>query len=75
MYSKEKTNLETRIKEYFRNIENEKTEKSAIAAYIWKEKYAMDREPDTLKQTSNKQELRDWKNILATKKQRSHYKF
>ena len=35
---KTKRNLETRVKEHFRNIKNGEIEKSAIAAHIWKEK-------------------------------------
>ena len=66
--------LETRVKEHFRNIKNGEAEKSAVAAHIWREKHAMDRKPVLLKQTSNKQELTNWKNILINKKKRSHYK-
>ena len=50
-------------------------EKSAVAAHVWKEKLATDHKPVLLKQASNKQELRNWENILITKKQRSRYKF
>ena len=39
---KTKRNLETRVKEHFRNIKNGEIEKSAIAAHLWKEKHAMD---------------------------------
>jgi hypothetical protein len=52
-----------------------KTEKSAVAAHIWKEKHAMDRKPVLLKQTSNKQELTDWENILVTKNKHSVINF
>ena len=63
----------SRVKENFRNTRNGKTEKSAIAAPVWKEKHAMDRKPVLLKQATNKQELTNWENILITK-QRSLYK-
>ena len=43
--------------EHFRNIKNGQIEKSAIAAYVWKEKHAMDGKPVLLKQASNKQEF------------------
>ena len=64
---KTKRNLETRVKEHFRNINNGEIEKSAIAAHVWKEKHAMDHKPVLLKQAANKQELTNWKNILITK--------
>ena len=72
---KTKRNLETRVKEHFRNIKNGEIEKLAIAAHVWKEKHAMDHKPVLLKQAANKQELTNWENILITKKPRSHYKF
>ena len=50
---KTKRNLETRVKEHFRNIKMEK-EKSAIAAHVWKEKHAVDHKPVLLKQAANK---------------------
>ena len=56
-------------------LKNEKIEKSAVAAHVWKENHAMDHKPVLLKQTSNKLELTNWENILITKKQRWHYKF
>ena len=40
---------------------------SAVAAYVWKEKHAMDLKPVLLKQASNKQELTNWENNLITK--------
>ena len=49
---KTKINLETRVKEHFRNINNGEIEKSAIAAHVWKEKHAMDHKPVLLKQKS-----------------------
>ena len=61
---KTKRDLETRVKEHFRNIKNGEIEKSAVAAYVWKEKHAMDRNPVL---TKNKQELTNWVNILITK--------
>ena len=33
-----KRNLETRVKEHFRNIKNEEIEKPTVAAHLWKEK-------------------------------------
>ena len=33
---KPKRNLETRVKEHFRNIKNGEIEKLAIAAHVWK---------------------------------------
>ena len=54
---KTKINLESRVKEHFRNIKNGEIEKSAIAAHVWKEKHAMDHKPVLLKQAANKQEL------------------
>ena len=60
--------METRVKELFRNIKNGEREKSAEGARVWKEKYAMDHKPVLLKQTSNKQELTNWENILITKR-------
>ena len=62
-----KGNLETRVKEHFRNIKNGEIGKSAIAAHVWKGKHAMDRKPVLLKQAANKQELTNWENILITK--------
>ena len=58
-----KTNidLETRVKEHFRNIKNGEIEKSAVAAHVWKEKHAMYHKPILLKQASNKQELTNGK--------------
>ena len=44
--------LETKVKEHFRNIKNG-VEKSAVAAYARKEKHAMDHKPVLLKQASN----------------------
>ena len=44
-----------------------KTYKSAVAEHVWKEKHAMDHKPVLLKQTSNKQKLTNWENILVTK--------
>ena len=61
---KTKRNLETRVKEHFRNIKNGEIEKPAHA---WKEKHAMDLKPVLLKQASNKQELTNWENNLITK--------
>ena len=42
------------MKEHFRNIKNGEIEKSAVAAYILKEKHAIDHKPSVLKQASNK---------------------
>ena len=39
---KTKRDLQTRVKEHFRNIKNGKIEKSAVAAHVQKEKHAMD---------------------------------
>ena len=65
---KTKRNLETKVKEHFRNIKNGKIEKSAVAAHVWKEKHAMDHKPVLLKQAANKKELTNWENILIKKK-------
>ena len=69
-----KTDLETRLKEDFRNIKNEEIAKSAAATHIWEKKHAMDHKPVLLKQASYKQELTNWVNTLKIK-QRLHYKF
>jgi len=61
-----KRNLETKVKEIFRNIKNGEIGKSVVAAHIWKEKHTMDPKPVLLKQASNKQ-LTNWENILITK--------
>ena len=52
---KTKRDLETRLKEHFRNIKNGEIEKSAVTAYLWKEKQAKDHKTVLLKQASNKQ--------------------
>ena len=72
---KTKGDVETRVKKHFRNIKNGEIEKATVAAYVWKEKHAMDHKPVLLKQASNKEELTNWENILITKKLRSRYKF
>ena len=59
--------MEARVKEHFRNIKNGEIEKLATAAYVWKEKHAIDRKPVLLEQASNKHELTNWENILITK--------
>ena len=56
---KTKRNLETRVKEHFRNIKNGETEKSAVAAHVWKEKHAIDHKPVLSKQASNKHKLKN----------------
>ena len=61
---KTKRDLETRVKEHFRNIKNGEIEKSAIAAHVWKEKHTKDHKPVLLKQASNKHELTNWENML-----------
>ena len=45
---KTKRNLETRVKEHFRNIKNGEIEKIAEAAHVCKEKYAMNHKPVVL---------------------------
>ena len=42
-------------------------EKQKNRPYAWKEKHAMDHKPVLLKQASNKQELKNWENILIQK--------
>ena len=64
---KKKRNLETRVKEHFRNIKNGEIEKSAVAAHVWKVKHAMHHKPVLLKQAANIQKLTNWENILITK--------
>ena len=46
---KTKRDLETGVKELFRNIKNGEIEKSATAAYVLKEKYSMDHKRGLLK--------------------------
>ena len=50
IFRKDKRDLETRIKEHFRNIKNGEIEKSAVATHVWEEKHAMDRNPVLLKE-------------------------
>ena len=70
-----KGDLETRVKENFRNIKKWRNRKSAVTAHVWKEKHTMDCKTVLLKQSSNKQELTNWENITKkTKKQKSNYK-
>ena len=59
-----------KTKRDFRNIENGEIEKSAVAAYVWKEKCALDYKPILLKQAANKLGKYPY-----NKKLRSHYKF
>ena len=49
-----KGDLETRVKENFRNIKKWRNRKSAVTAHVWKEKHAMDHKLVLLKQASNK---------------------
>ena len=49
--------METRVKEHFRDIRKGKTEKSAFAAHVRKDKHTMEHKPILLKQAANKQEL------------------
>ena len=58
------------LKNTLETIKNGKIEESAVAAHVWKEKHAMDHKPVLLKQTSNKQELTNWENILITQRTR-----
>ena len=64
-----KSDLETRVKEHFRNIKNWEIEKSAVAAHEGKEKHAIDRK------TPIKQALNKLGKYPYNKKQRSHYRF
>ena len=64
---KRRRDLETRVKEHFRNIKNGEIEKSAVAAHVWKDKHAKDHKAVLLKQASNKHELTNWENILIAK--------
>jgi GIY-YIG catalytic domain. len=61
---KTKRDLETRINEHFRNIENWEIEKSVVAGNIWKWKHTMDWKPVLLKQASNKHKLTNWENLF-----------
>ena len=60
-----KRDLGTTVREHCRNVKHGELEKSALAAHIWK--YAIDLKLVLLKQASNKQELKNWENILIKK--------
>ena len=64
---KTKRNLETRVKEHFRNIKNGEIENQQQQHMYGKKKQAGDHKTVLLMQASNKQELTNWENILITK--------
>ena len=64
---KTKRELETGVKQHFRNTKNGDIEKSAVAAHVGKKKHAMVHKLVLLKQASKKQELTNCENILITK--------
>ena len=51
---KTKRNLETRVKEHFRNIKNGEIEKSAIAAHVWNMGYEINNSAILLKSVNRK---------------------
>jgi hypothetical protein len=72
---KTKRDLETRVKEHFRNIKNGVIEKLAVAAHVWKEKHAMDHKPVLFKASSKQTRINKVGKYPYNKNQRWHYKF
>ena len=75
IFRKDKKKFENLSKINFRNMQSGETDKSALAAHVWKEKQAIDHKPILLKQASNKQELANWEKILTAKKKDFIIKF
>ena len=73
LHRKKKLNLETRVKEHFRNIKYKDIEKSAVAYHFWITQYKVENGAKLLKQAEKPLELTVWGKNLHPKKQKHHF--
>ena len=60
LHGKTKQNLETRLKEHFRNVKYKDIEKSAVAHHFWITQHKVENEAKLLKQAEKPFELTIW---------------